>query len=546
MKYKINYYKFTTALILTLVISNAIKGQNLPKQPRIVVGIVVDQMRYDYLERFYDRFEEGGFKRLMDKGYNVKNTHYNYTPTKTGPGHASIYTGTTPMHHGIIGNKWYDRATNKVKTCVEDTSVTIIGSNLNQVGKSPSTLLTTTITDELKLASKNTTIIGISLKDRGAILPAGHLANGAYWYDDVSGKFITSSYYMASLPKWLEKFNSRKVLDSLTTDSWKPFRSYDNYKFNRWLSSDTQKTSQDNYQFLHSFRGLKKEDQYIALTESPFGNTILRMLAMEAIEHEKMGQGATTDFLTISFSSTDKIGHKYGLHCSELEDTYLRLDYELSLLFNYLDQQVGNNNYLVFLTADHAASDEPGYLINRNIPAGYYDQNVILKKLNQELQLKMGEEGLVVCITNEQVYFDHEKINQKQLSLEKILEISYQWLIEEKGVSGMLSSIELTRNSYCDGLPAKVQKGYYPKRSGDMLMWMSPSWIQYRSSGTDHGSGFSYDTHVPMLWYGWHIPTGSSFANHNITDIAPTLAMLLGLKWPNATTGQPIIELLEQ
>ncbi len=506
--------------------------QKKMEYPRLVVGIVVDQMRYDYLLRFYDRFEEGGFKRLMDHGYQIQNAHYNYIPTKTGPGHASVYTGSTPMHHGIIGNGWYDRSSRNIKNCVEDTSVTLVGSDSKE-GKSPSLLLATTITDELKLNNEDTKVIGISLKDRAAILPAGHLANGAYWYDDTSGKFVTSTYYMKSLPDWLENFNNRSIADSLMASPWKPSHTAESY-IHKSRSGNIKKTDH------------KKQVHYDTFITSPHGNTILRLLALETIKEEKMGKDSITDFLAVSFSSTDKIGHKYGPHSSELEDTYLRLDHELALIFDYLDKNIGNNDYLVFLTADHGASDEPAYLMKRNIPAGYYDQDAIRQKLNKELKRRTGIEELVLYIINEQVYFDRQKIEDKQLSSKLIFDISYQWLLNEHGVAEVITRRDLMKKNFNHGQPIMVQRGYNAHRSGDLQLIMKPAWIQKRPSGTDHGSGYSYDTHVPLLWYGWNIPTGKSFKYHPITDIAPTLSELLHLKWPSATTGQLISEMLKR
>ncbi len=343
------------------------------QRPKLVVGIVIDQMRYDYLYRFKPYYGKDGFNRLMNEGTNFTYAHFNYVPTFTGPGHTSVYTGTTPFYHGIIANNWYDRQSNKMIYCVDDPTEKSVGSNDDEGEMSPKRLLATTITDQIKLATNgDSKVISVSLKDRAAILPGGHWANASYWYDSKKGNFITSSYYMKTLPEWVNKFNDEKLADKYMSGEWtlsKPVSDYqicapDEVPYEKDVFSEG-KTS-----FPHNFTNVKPGSKYAILESTPFGNQIVEEFAKAALKNEKLGEGKQTDFLAISFSSTDFIGHAYGTNSFEIEDTYIKLDAQIADLMKVLDKQVGKGNYLLFLTADHAALETPGFLEKHNLPTG--------------------------------------------------------------------------------------------------------------------------------------------------------------------------------
>ncbi|HEY5823458.1 MAG TPA: alkaline phosphatase family protein, partial [Cyclobacteriaceae bacterium] len=350
---------------LLLVSLNNLFAQTADR-PKLVVGIVVDQMRQEYLYRFDSKFGKGGFKRIIGDGFMLKNAHYNYVPTETGPGHASVYTGTTPAIHGIVANEWYDRALKKEVNCVSDDKQKTIGSESKAGEISPWRNLATTITDELELATqRRAKVIGISIKDRGAVLPAGHIPDGAYWYDPLNGNFITSTYYKAALPVWVDEFNKLKLPFKYLNQEWKTLLPIDQYKESGIDDSpyEGKFKGKERATFPYNLKELRTTNSpYDLVTVTPFGNDLLAEFATAALEGEELGKDDITDFLAISFSSTDKIGHFMGPNAVEVEDTYLRLDRTLEDLLNTLDSKVGKGNYTVFLTADHGVAEVPQYM----------------------------------------------------------------------------------------------------------------------------------------------------------------------------------------
>ncbi len=515
------------------------------ERPRLVVGIVVDQMRWDYLYRYYERYGPGGFKRLMREGFNYQNTYINYLPSYTAPGHASVYTGSVPALHGIVANNWIDRHTGKEWYCTEDTTVKSIGGGKAGL-MSPRNMTATTITDELRLATQfKSRTIGISLKDRGAILPAGHSATAAYWYEGGSGLFITSSFYgRDSLPAWLQEFNERNVGDSLMQSDWStlyPVYSYenstaDNNSYEAVSSWETEPV------FPHK-TSLAKDKGAIRSTVQ--GNTFIRMMAEACISGEKLGQGNYADFLALSFSSPDYIGHQYGPNSIEIEDTYLRLDRELEAFLLFLDKEIGKGAYTVFLTADHGGAHNAAFLQDQSIPARSVKISEWTNAINSFLQRELGYAGLVKSLMNYQVHLNENAIAVNKLDREDIKSAIKKYLRGQEGVT-QVSDLEDPGN---DRLPAAISamidNGYYPKRSGVIQIIMDPAWYSgYGSKGTTHGSWNPYDTHIPLLWYGWGIRKGSSFRTVSITDIAPTLAALLHIQVPNACVGSVLEEVL--
>jgi predicted AlkP superfamily pyrophosphatase or phosphodiesterase len=519
------------------------------KQPKLVVGIVVDQMRYDFLYRYWDKYGKGGFKRLLKEGYSCANTNINYVPTYTAPGHAAIYTGTTPAVNGMVGNNWYSRKLNKSIYCVSDSTTEPVGSANKKEGRmSPRNLVTNTITDQLRLSDNmNSKTIGISLKDRGSILPAGHSASGAYWYDGIAGAWITSNYYMDSLPDWVRKFNSEKQPVKFLNQKWETY-----YPINTYTES-----TRDNTDFEEPFKGETTPvfpydlwrisgNGYELLRETPFGNTYTKNFAEAAIKGEKMGKGDFTDFLAMSFSSTDYVGHRFGPNSVETEDTYIRLDKDIEEFLDFLDSYLGKENVLVFLTADHGAANNPNYLKSKGIrePGGFFDQNRLKDSLNGFLKKTYHHDSLVADYENQQIYLDYDKLNDAYISVKDIsLKIS-DFVKNFPGVASAIPAYSLEENNYPAGKFHLVQQGFMPSRSGDVAISLQPGWIEYKQKGTTHGSGNSYDTHIPLLFYGWKIKPGISYAEVSVTDIAPTLAALLQIQEPSGCTGKPILQLM--
>ncbi len=515
----------------------------LPSKPKLVIGIIIDQMRYDYIYRFWNKFGNDGFKRLVNEGFFCRNTNYNYVPTYTAPGHASIYTGTTPAVHGIISNSWYVKNTGKGLYCVSDNTVISVGTDSKEGKCSPINLLTTTITDELRISSNmKSKVIGIALKDRSAILPAGHTANAAYWYDGSVGSFISSTYYMKELPQWVKEFNKRELPKKYLSQTWNTILPIERYTES--LADDNKYESKNKGEtkavFPHNLPELMKDNGGLdMIRETPFGNTLTKDLAIETIKSENLGKSDATDFLTISFSSPDYIGHAYGPNSVEQEDDYIRLDNELAELLKFIDTQIGKNNTLIFLTADHAAPEVPAYLTDLKIPSGYVKANQISDTLKKYLSKKYGD-TLVLSFSNQQVFLNHNVIEEKKLNLQQVQENVAAFLQTIASISEVITATAISNSSFTEGSRYLMQKGFNAKRSGDILINYSPGFIDYEPTGTTHGSPYSYDTHVPLIFYGWDISHGSSSEQVYITDIAPTLAMMLNIQFPNGCTGKPI------
>jgi len=529
--------------IFFCLISLSLNAQN----PKLVVGIVVDQMCYDYLERFDGNFGTGGFQRFLQKGLNCRNTTYNYVPTYTGPGHASIYTGTTPSNHGIVANDWYDRKQKKSVNCVLDTAVKTIGS-LSRFGMaSPHFLETTTVSDQLKLTYPQAKVISLSIKDRSAILPGGHLSDGSYWFDFQTGTFITSSYYQESLPSWLQDFNTDHSANTYLSD-WDLL--YPAERYSRTL---------DNSPYERSISGKKtpvfpytKEEigtgNYAQFVVTPFANTQLTDLAQCAIVSEHLGKRNATDLLCISYSSTDIAGHEFGPYSLEIEDMYLRLNLELERLFQTLDREVGKKNYVVFLTADHAVVPVPQQLVDAKLPGGYLNVDSIVAALNQEWTVKYGEPLISKC-KNLNLYFKRERVDALGLSLNGLQEEAAKWMRSHHLVRTAVSAHQLQEGGAFGTWENMLARGYTKERSGDVLFMLKPGLISGSEDsdeahrGTTHGTAYNYDTHVPLLWYGARIKRGNVYRPIAITDIAASLVYFLELQRPASMTGEPIYEL---
>ncbi len=533
--------------LLLLVI--AAKAQN-NDQPQLVVGIVVDQLRQEYLYRYYDTFGDKGFKRLMNEGFMLKNAHYNYAPTYTGPGHASVYTGTPPAIHGIIGNEFYDRLGKEMVYCAGDNNHKAVGSNSNNGSISPSRMVTTTITDELKLfTQKKAKVIAMAHKDRGAVLPGGHMADAAYWYDNTVGNFITSTYYMSKLPGWVTKFNKEHSIEKYVKDPWKAILPIEQYVQSG--PDDTPYESKlmgkDKPVFPYDLSKIKKEEGlYEFFVFTPFANDYLTNFALEALAAEQLGQRGITDFLAISYSTPDYLGHAVGPNAIELQDMYIRLDKNIEQLLDKLDELVGKNKYTVFLTADHGVAEVPQYLVDNKVPAGYFSNANLRSNLNDYLKTLYPDREIVENISNEQIFLNDE-ILENPVELGIIQQQIINFLINSFGVYMAYSSTNLQNADFAEGgIKGLLTRGYNQKRSGHIIYQLQPAWFSSgRVQGTTHGSAFTYDTHVPILFYGNGIKQGASVNYYSITDIAPTLSMLLKIKLPNGSTGQPIGEVLK-
>jgi predicted AlkP superfamily pyrophosphatase or phosphodiesterase len=532
---------FTAALSVCTLLSIS----QVPR-PKLVVGIVVDQMRWDYLYRYYERYaEDGGFRRMLDEGFSCENTLIPYTPTVTGCGHASLYTGTVPAINGITGNYWFDRQEQRSVYCTEDKSVATVGSPSAAGRQSPANLLVTTICDEMRLATNfRSKVIGVALKDRGGIVTAGHSANAAYWYDGSNGNWISSTYYMNDLPAWAKQFNALKRVDALYGLGWSLL-----FPAGTYVQSTADDKPYESKPFGNVFPYDTKKfigKDYGKITAMPAGNTLTFEFSRAAIEGEGLGLDEHTDFLAVSFSSPDYIGHSFGPNSVESEDGFLRFDRELGEFFEYLDKKIGRENYTAFLSADHGVAHVPEFMLENKLPGGRVSLGAMVNAMNDSLELRFGAKKLILSDDNYQVHFDHRRIESAKLDLEEISAWVVAYLSSQPGIARAFSLEELNEVP----LPARVREmlnnGYYPNRNGDVQFILQPNHMEaYSTSGTTHGLWNPYDAHIPLLWYGWGIKKGSTNRPVQMTDVAPTLAALLKIQEPSGSIGTVISEALK-
>ncbi|GAA4324783.1 alkaline phosphatase PafA [Flaviaesturariibacter amylovorans] len=518
-----------------------------PQRPKLVVGLVVDQMRWDYLYRYADRYGSGGFQRLLREGFSCENTLIPYTPTYTAPGHAGIYTGSVPALTGIISNTWWDRRLDTTMYCTNDTSVQSVGTPSKWGKMSPKNLWASTVTDELRLASnfRNKTI-AIALKDRGAILPGGHTANGAYWFDNTSRGWITSTFYTKELPAWVQAFNARALPENYLKENWNTL-----YPIGTYANSTADATPWEGVlpggsnTFPHRTDTLKGNVAMEAFRHSPFGNRYTFEFAKAAVTAEKLGKGNFTDFLAISLSSPDYIGHTFGPNSIEAEDCFLRLDRDIAAFLQFLDANVGKGQYLLFLSADHGAAHSPGYATANRIPAGRIDDRKLMDSLNAVTGRAFNIVRPVRSLINFQVYLDHDAIRRAGADRQAVKNFVMDELMRRSGMARVVDLENLGAATMPPRIKDMILNGYNQVLSGDIQFVFKPQWFDWGgTTGTTHGAPYPYDAHIPLVWFGWKMKAGRLGRETYMTDIAATLAALLRIQAPNACIGMPIAEVI--
>lgn len=509
---------------------------------------MVDQMRWDYLYRFYERYGNGGFKRMLNEGFSAENTYINYMPSVTAIGHSTVYTGSVPAIHGIAGNDFIIQATGRTVYCTEDTTVSTVGSNTVDVGKmSPKNLLVTTVTDELRLATNfRSKVIAIASKDRGSILPGGHTANAAYWYDGASGNWVTSTYYMDALPEWVSNFNAQKHPERYLKQDWNTL-----YPINTYVQS-----TKDDNRYEGKFSGTTsptfpvKTSEMMGrglglITSTPYGSSLTLDLARAAVENEKLGADGITDFLAISVSSPDYVGHQFGPNSIEVEDTYLRLDRDLASFFTYLDTKVGKGNYAVFLTADHAVQHNASFLTDNKINAGVFLTSTVMRDLNAQLEKEFKEKNIIRSFSNYQVTLNYQAIEAGKLNIADIKKKSIEFIKKQEGVAFVVDMEDAQTVSIPGDYRERILNGYNRERSGVIQIILKPGWYSGSSAaatGATHGTLNKADVHIPFVMMGWGIKQGKTNVPYNMTDIAPTVSGLLRIQEPNGNIGRAVNE----
>ncbi len=513
--------------------------------PKLVVAILVDQMRYDYLERFHDQLTTNGFKLFTEQGTFMTFARYNYCPTITGPGHASFLSGSTPYMHGIIANDWFDKKTRKNMYCCEDPSVEGVGTTTAKGKMSPRNFIGATFADQLRL-QYHSKVVGISMKDRGAILPAGKKPAGAYWFDSKSGDFVSSTYYMQELPAWVKQFNERKHAADFVGKTWDRLLETKAYQYADDSAGEGILAGEKTNTFPHAVAASKSEG-FENIMPTPFGNQMLADFAQAAIEGEHLGEGAQPDLLCVSFSSIDYCGHKFGPYSQEVQDITLRLDRQLNEFFAYLDKKIGLANVVLTLTADHGVAPTPEFASEQGFDGLRLKENELMVELMGKLDEKYGagKYFLTPKIYEGNLYFNHETLQEKKLSANEVAAFVRDWAL----ATGKFQEV-FTREQLLDGrapgfIGQLVMNGYNAERSGDVVLVHKPFAIPFGGkTGTTHGSPFTYDTHVPVLFYGAPFKKGRYADEFYITDIVPTLCAALHMDEPPGCMGKPFVKIL--
>lgn len=520
-------------------------------KPKLVVGLVIDQMRWDYMYRFNALYGDAGFKRLLKDGFSADNTLVPYVPTYTAVGHTCIYTGSVPALSGIVGNNWFDKTTGKNVYCTDDSTVFTVG-NTGKAGKmSPANLWVTTIGDELHLNNNfKSKVIGIALKDRGAILPAGHSADAAYWYD--AGKWITSSHYFKrgvtpALPAWVDQFNAKDLAGKYMKQDWNTLRSITDYG----LSTEDDKSyerpikGESTATFPHRLGAIPDSNKYESFRTTPFANTFTFEFAKAAIENEKLGFNTVTDFLAVSISSTDYVGHAFGPNSIEIEDTYLRLDKDIADFLTYLDTKLGKGNYTLFLSADHAVAHIPAFLAEHKIPGGNFEDADLKKELNQMIETDFGFKSAVLSLQNYQVYLNINELEKQGKDVAAVKRAVIKILQAKPFIITVFETDKLALTTLPEPQKTMLTNGYNPKRSGDIQFTLKAGYFDGDAKGTTHGLWNPYDAHIPCVFFGWGVKPGKTSRETFMTDIAPTVAAMLKIQMPSGSVGKVITELLK-
>ncbi len=542
------------SFILISSLSNTLLSQQrmaIPSEkPKLIVEIIVSQMRYDYVHRYWDKFGEDGFKMLVNEGAFCKNAKYNYLLTQSYPGIATIATGANPMVHGIIANKWYNKSNNSEIDAVADEKMNTIGGSFFSGKFSPKQITTSTFGDELGLYDPLSKVIGVSLDAGSAILSTGHNPTGAYWFDAEKGNFVSSSFFIPQLPAWADTFNTKKFAKIYAEREWsasKPINSYDEADTNKVKTPEVKKKLKDKLKSMLDGVIQKKSPtlSYTPMLESPYGNLLTKDFAIASIVGENLGTDDHPDLLTLTFSVNRNIGLKYGPQSIEVEDTYIKLDKELAHFLKFINTTIGRENVLVVLTSDQGIASTPAYLEKSKIPGGYFDPNKAMALLGSYLKAIYGQGNWVVGYNEKQIYLNRRIIEDSNLKLADVQQKIADFMLEFSGVANAITSSTLQSSNFTSGVFEKFQNSYNPRRSGDIIINLEPGWVESNGTVTSGNSAYSYDVHVPLIWYGWKIKRRSILSPIDMTDVSPTLSTMLGITWPNGGTGTPIKELIE-
>jgi predicted AlkP superfamily pyrophosphatase or phosphodiesterase len=537
-----------------LIISHTLSGQTAyipPDKPRLVIGIIVEQLRYDQLERMRSVLPDNGFNRLVSEGTFYHNASYDYLLTQAAPGFATISSGTSPSFHGIISDTWYHPFNDQMIYCVQDPEVSPVGGSFETGLFSPGNLLSSTFSDELQLASCGAAkIYGIGIREMGAILTAGHAADGAFWYDDRTGTWMSSTYYAKELPAWLKDLNALMMPLQYLNQSWTPLKDPALYPGCQIDSSAFERGFDGRTWFPYDLKAMSTEGKLLnakrnlsLLRETPFADDFTTELAMRLIKNEELGQDDVTDYLAITYNATDYIGHRFGPSSVETADAIVRLDNNIGQLLDMVNKTLGKKNVLVYFVSAHGVSEIPAVLEASRIPSGYFRVNQSLQLLRSYLNAIYGQGDWVKGLYENQIFLNRALIEDADINLEDIQKKVARFMVQFSGIASAVPCSAFEMSDFTSGMLLKMSNSYNPQRSGDVMISLKPGFVEKTDNVTGHNSPYEYDSHVPLIWYGWTASRASVTRSVSIRDIAVTLSVLCKVPLPNAATGDPLQEL---
>ncbi len=518
------------------------------EKPKLVIGIVVEQLRYEMINRYYDVLCEDGIKRLINEGAFYNQAYYNYVLTTSGAGSATIVSGVTPNVHGIISDNWYNDLEEKEISCIEGSRIKYINGKVSFGNFSPKNLLTSTIGDEIKLAYNDSSkVISIGMNPINSVISGGRAADYAFWFEDDNGEWVTGNYYTDSLPKWVEKFNNKRFQDIYINRSWTSFFPLDNYDVSLNDNSEFEfgfshyrKTFPYELSFLKS-----RSSDYKYIKYTPFGNTYTKDFATTTIIEEELGKDEYTDFLSVNFSANSYLGKYFGPRSVETEDMFVRLDRDIAHFLKFIDDNIGKENVVIYFTSDHGVAEVPDYLKWKKINSGIFNGEKAMSLLDSYLQILYGEGKWINEYCSKQIYLNRKQIDKSNISRREVQEKVVDFMTQFNGVANALSASTLQTTNFNSGVFKLMQNSFNQKRSGDVIINLESGWIERANKLSTSGSGYNYDRHVPLIWYGWKVKNKSIDATVDMTDIAPTISWILGISNPNAANGKPLYNICE-
>jgi predicted AlkP superfamily pyrophosphatase or phosphodiesterase len=520
-------------------------------KPKLIIGIEINQFRYDYIPRFWNKLSEDGFKKLIGRGSYCENTSYNYLSSDLGVGSATIATGTNPSQHGIVASSWYNNLKDEIEDYILDPEVKTIGGGFEVGQYSPKNLMVSTYADEIKIANNfKSKIISISLDPAPSIFSTGHSANEVYWFDIISGNWITSSFYADSLPQWVIDFNNKKFADTYMQNDWTTLLPITEYSASLLDNNDFETGIYGQKVFPYILKDISKKfdkkNNYEILKYTPFGDNLTKDFAISSIVGEELGKDEYTDVLNISFTVSERIGNLFGPLSVETEDIVLRLDKEIAHLLDFVDKTIGKENVLIYLTAEHGVVHIPEYLNQNKIPSGYFTSAGAISLLRSYMNNIYGKGDWIKQYHGQQIYLNRTLIEDAKLKLSDVQDKVANLMLQFSGVANTMTSTTLQSTNFTEGIFNTMQNGCNQKRSGDVVLNLRAGWAEKPDLNQGFAPAYGYDRRVPLIWYGWKIGRNTIHRKVDLTDIAPTICTLLEISYPNSATGSPILEIIEK